>query len=80
MLYPGASTNTSDACGLPTGDYFTGQPGLSYASYTADLSAYNNETILLRFALSTDTSVNGSGWWIDDISITNVADCFLVSV
>jgi hypothetical protein len=70
--YPGTSTNTSDSCGLPTGTYFTGDVPNTWTAYTADLTAWGNQFVLLRFALSTDTSVNGSGWWIDDISITQV--------
>jgi hypothetical protein len=27
---------------------------------------------MIRWVLSTDTSVGGSGWWVDDIAITNV--------
>jgi len=71
VTYPGSSTRTSDACNLPAGDYFTGVPGLSYASYTADLSTGDNQSIMIRWVLSSDGSVNSDGWWIDDISITN---------
>jgi hypothetical protein len=70
--YPGTSTNTSDACGLPTGNYFTGDPANDWTEYTADLSAWGDQDVVIRFALSTDGSVNRSGWWIDDISITQV--------
>jgi len=69
--YPGNSTNTSDGCGLPTGTYFTGTNG-SYALYGADLSAWEGSEVLLRFAMSSDTSVIETGWWVDDLSITNV--------
>ena len=71
VAYPGTSTNTSDNCGLPTGSYFTGE-GTGYAGYGADLSAWGNTNVLLRFVLSTDGSVVDNGWWVDDISITNV--------
>jgi len=71
MTYPGSSTNASDNCGLPTGDYFTGD-GLTWAEYTADLSAWENQDVLLRFVISSDGSQTRTGWWIDDIAITNV--------
>jgi len=70
--YPGTSTHTSDACGLPTGNYFTGDPANDWTAYTADLSAWGSQDVVIRFALSTDGSVNRTGWWIDDISITQV--------
>jgi hypothetical protein len=69
--YPASSTRTSDACGLPTGDYFTGTDN-TYDFYTGDLSAWGGQVVKLRFALSTDGSQNGAGWWIDDIRITQV--------
>ena len=69
--YPGSSTNTSDECGLPTGTYFTGTNN-SYAQYSGSLAAWANQDIMIRWVLSTDTSANGTGWWVDDIAITNV--------
>jgi hypothetical protein len=71
LAYPGTSTNASDNCGLPTGDYFTGD-GLTWVEYTADLSAWAGADALLRFVLSSDGSQTRTGWWIDDISITSV--------
>jgi len=71
MAYPTNSIRNSDACGLPAGDYFTAT-NLTWAQYTADLSAWSGQSVLLRFALSTDGSVTNTGWWIDDITITQV--------
>jgi hypothetical protein len=71
MAYPAESTHASDACGLPIGFYFTGT-NLTWRESSADLSAWANQDVLLRFVLSTDGSVNGQGWWIDDITVTNV--------
>ena len=34
-----------------------------------DLSAYAGDTILLSFRYVTDSSVDGAGWWIDDVRI-----------
>jgi hypothetical protein len=69
--YPGTSTHTSDNCGLPTGTYFTGLDA-SWALYSADLSAWGNQDVLIRFLISSDTSVTRAGWWVDDITITQV--------
>lgn len=68
--YPANSTRTGDACGFPSGTkYFTGT-NLTYASFTATLPAGPN--VMVRWRLSSDFSVTKTGWWIDDISITNV--------
>jgi hypothetical protein len=69
--YPVNSIRNSDACGLPVGMYFTAT-NLTWGQYTADLSAWNGQIVLLRFVLSTDGSVVNTGWWIDDIAITQV--------
>ncbi len=69
--YPGSSTNTSDACGLPTGSYFTGTNN-SYAQYSGSLATWANQDVRIRWVLSSDTAVGGNGWWVDDITITNV--------
>src|SRR6185503_14056287 len=34
-----------------------------------DLSAYAGRTILLSFRYITDSSIDGAGWWIDDVRI-----------
>ncbi len=72
LSYPGGSTNTSDACDLGTGAFFTGDsPG--YTAFTADLSGWAGSVVRLRWNLSTDVLTVGDGWWIDNVSITNVA-------
>jgi hypothetical protein len=72
MNYPGVSTHTNDACGLGTGGFFTGGQS-TYAAFTADLSPWTGQSAMLRWVLSSDGSLVGDGWWIDEISITNVA-------
>jgi len=75
MTYPGSSTQTSDTCGLPTGDYFTGA-GTAWAEYTADLAAWSGQTVQFRWEMSTDGSVTRTlGWNIDDISIRTPQVC-----
>jgi hypothetical protein len=68
MAYPGTSDRASDNCGLPTGTYFTGTDN-AYSTYTADLSAWSNQVVMIRFLMSSDGSVTNPGWWIDDIEI-----------
>ncbi len=72
MTYPGSSTHTSDECDLGTGTFFTGLQG-SYAPYSADLSTWPGQEVSLRWILSSDVNTEGDGWWIDDITITDVA-------
>jgi hypothetical protein len=72
MTYPGNSTNTNDACGLGTGPFFTGLQS-TFASFSANLSSWNGQSIRLRWLFSSDGAVEEDGWWIDDVSITDVA-------
>jgi bacillopeptidase F (M6 metalloprotease family) len=72
MIYPGASTHTNDACGLGTGDFFTGLQSV-FTTYSADLSTWAGQGIKLRWLFSSDGAVEETGWWIDNISITDVA-------
>ncbi len=66
--YPANSVRTSDQCGLPEGDYFTGTaPG--WARFEADLSPWDGQTVMLRWLMSSDTTVRGTGWLIDDIEV-----------
>ncbi len=72
LAYPGSSTRTGDACGLPQGQYFTGS-GSSWTEFVADLSAFAGQSVRLRWLLSTDGSVNGLGWQVDDITLSDAA-------
>ena len=67
--YPDQVNRAVDACGLPNGDYFSGTT-VSYAPYGADLTAFNSQEVQVRFLISSDTSVQESGWLVDDIEIT----------
>ena len=70
--YPGSSSQTSDACGLPAGSFFTGTDGTAWAQYGASLATWADQEVILRWSLSTDVSVTYDGWWIDDVAITDV--------
>ena len=79
--YPDMASHTSDACGLPSGDYFSSDSLVDWAYYSASLDVWAGQDVLIRWLLSTDTAVTGAGWWIDDIEITNVGvpgDCATV--
>jgi hypothetical protein len=71
--YPGTSSNTSDSCGLGTGQYFTGTDS-NWNQYVGDLSAWDGQTVQIRWVMSTDGSVTRTiGWVIDDIVVGNGA-------
>ncbi len=71
MDYPSSAVEGTDWCGLPAGMYFTGT-NLGWAAYTADLSSWEGQEVIIAFTLSANDSGAGQGWWIDDITITNV--------
>ena len=73
--YPGNIQATSDACGYATNTprhSGTNSSYMTFAQYSVDLSAYNGSTVYIRWDLSTDYSVTGQGWFVDDVSITHV--------
>ena len=72
MTYPGSSTHSWDECDLGTGSFFTGNHP-TYAQYTANLVPWAGLDVVLRWEFSSDAGVVGDGWWIDEISITDVA-------
>ena len=37
--------------------------------YTADLTRFVGHTVQFRFAISSDASTNGQGWYIDEVII-----------
>jgi hypothetical protein len=72
LSYPQSSSRASDACGLPSGTtYFTGT-NLTYGAYTTSLAAWADQEVLLRWVISSDSGTAGTGWWIDDITVTNI--------
>ncbi len=51
-----------------------GQPAFSGSSggfleTIIDLSAYAGQTVHIRFRLACDSSVAGTGWWVDDVGV-----------
>ena len=73
--YLGTSTHTADDCDLGTGQFFTGLGGSGWNEYTADLLSQADQTAMLRWELSTDSSINETGWWVDDIQVFVAGAC-----
>ncbi len=78
--YPGLSDRNADACGLPTGAYFTGTD-TSWNRYEADLSPWDGQTVMFRWLFSSDALFTRPlGWTIDDIEVgNNAAACATAS-
>lgn len=75
--YPGTVNQTNDECNLGTGAFFNGTSA-TWSEYTASLAAWAGTSAQLRFVLSSDGYIEGDGWWVDDIAITDVdipGDC-----
>jgi hypothetical protein len=70
--YPATVTRTNDACDLGTGQFFNGTAG-AWGEFSASLDDWANQEFLLQWIFSSDGWTTGDGWWIDDISITDVA-------
>jgi hypothetical protein len=63
-------TNTGDACGLPSGTTYFSGTNTNWGSYTANVPS--GAAVRIRWNLSSDSYMEGTGWWIDDITITHV--------
>ncbi len=79
--YPGDFSQTGsppiNACGYAsTHGAFNGPTGnaapTEWTEYTADLSSWDGQTVLIRWNLSTDPGAEFEGFWLDDITVSNV--------
>jgi hypothetical protein len=52
---------------------FTGSDLAWQGAYTADLTAYAGLPARVRFQFGTDPGVSSTGWYVDDIAITNAS-------
>ena len=69
--YPGTFNSSGNACNYTAGTpSFTGT-NMTWQQHTMDLSAYQGQTIYVRWNYSSDTGVNNEGWYLDDLSITH---------
>lgn len=75
--YPDSLSFTGNACGLPPsgpGTVFSRSiAGASYPAspYTGSLAPYAGQSVKLRWRFTSDSNLTRSGWWVDDIVITN---------
>jgi hypothetical protein len=49
--------------------------GTAWQEVKADLSAYGGQSAVIRFRLGSDSSVAGTGWWVDDVVISQSSEC-----
>ena len=79
--YPGDFSQTGDppinACGFASNHgAFNGPGGNSeltpWSEYIVDLDPFDGETVLIRWRLSTDPGFEAEGFYLDDITVSNV--------
>jgi len=75
--YPATFVSDSGSCAntpqAPANAGFTGNDTAWQGPYSVNLSAYANQAALIRFDMGTDPGVGSTGWYIDDIQITNAS-------
>ena len=69
--YPSSTNSSTSACIGRNTDCFTGS-GTTWTLYTFNLDDYSGQTIQIGFLYGSDSSVNYTGWFIDDITVENV--------
>ncbi|MFP6630912.1 MAG: Ig-like domain-containing protein, partial [Myxococcota bacterium] len=52
---------------------FEGTSG-GYLQTVADLSSLSGQDVRIRFRMGTDTSVSGTGWYVDDVEIGSIVE------
>jgi len=86
--YPGDFNQTGDppinGCGFPASQgAYNGSSGGTFQQQTTDLSAFAGQSVMIRWALSTDPAVQEEGFYLDDLAITDAsrpAMCFQTDV
>jgi len=74
--YPNTLSYSGNACGFVTGGAGTAfsrtntTPVYPASAYTGSLGTYANQTVKLRWRVSTDGGTTAAGWWVDDIKVT----------
>ena len=82
--YPGDFSQTMDppinGCGFPASQgAYNGSSGGIFQQQTTDLSTFAGQSVMIRWALSTDPATQEEGFYLDDLSITDAsrpAMCF----
>ncbi len=70
MTANGYNSSLNTCCSNPLGgrQAFSGSSG-EYLQTTIDLSAWTGEQVLLRWRMGSDSSVPGTGWYLDNVEI-----------
>jgi hypothetical protein len=71
--FDSGSTSCANTTQTPSRAGFTGNDVAWQGPYTVNLAAFANQTALIRFQFGTDPAVNSTGWYVDDIQVTNVS-------
>jgi len=75
--YPASFGSDSSSCAntpsAPAMAGFTGNDAAWQGPYTADLTAYAGMPSRIRFDFGTDPAVTSTGWYVDDITVTNTS-------
>ncbi len=66
LVYPESGYPQSDIIGLDGEPGFSGTSG-DWQQVIVDLSAYENQTLKIKFRFGTDPSVTRAGWYIDGV-------------
>jgi extracellular elastinolytic metalloproteinase len=65
--------SASAGVGLQSKQAFSGSSGGAFINSKIDLSNFVGNNVRIRFYFASDVSVGGDGWYIDDVTIANVA-------
>jgi hypothetical protein len=69
-IITGGYTNTLNTSGNPIGGRQAWSGTLaSWTQVSVNLSAFGPNTIQVRFRIACDTSLGGTGWWVDDLLV-----------
>ena len=71
-VHTNLSSGTDPNGNNPSLNGITGSSNGAWVDLTADLSAYNGQTVTLGFLYKTDPAVAGSGFGVDEIAITGL--------
>ena len=71
--YPNTITHGGNAClAMPPGTpAFSSDNQFTWQQKTVNLSAYAGQTVRIAWRYGSDTSLNGDGWFVDDIVLTH---------
>ncbi|MFC3193892.1 choice-of-anchor B family protein [Marinicella sediminis] len=69
--YPNTFRSAADECGYDENTpAFSGEQN-SWQQHTMDLSPFQAQQVAIRFSYSTDGSVRGNGWFLDNLAVTH---------